>query len=169
MRIYHVGGATPTEIAAKLEAAQANPAAAFAAANQTKFTPADRSRLAIVASSAEALAKKLQLAAKQFTNPDARTVLEQQGCFYRQVPVRKPRVAFLFPGQGSHYAGMLRELVRDVPAAAAAMKRIDDVMAQRGYQTFAQMAWDNPAQLGNDVWVTQVVMLLGRRDRQRRR
>ena len=55
---------------------------------------------------------------------------------------------------------MLRDLVRDVPAAAATMREIDAVMLWRGFQTFAQMAWENPQQLGADVWVTQIVMLL---------
>ena len=160
-RIFHLGGAAPSELTARLEAALADPAAAFSTAGTTTFAPNDRCRLAIVASTADLFARRLQLAAKQYANPDAHTVLEQQGCFYRTLPVRKPRIAFLFPGQGSHYAGMLRELVRDVPAAAAAMRRIDEAMVGRGYQTFAQMAWDNPAQLGTDVWVTQVVDAVG--------
>ena len=159
-RIIRLGAAVEALLAEKLQAALADPQQAFASAGSQSFTPADRARLAIVASSAEALAKKLTLAAKQFANADAQAVLEQQGCFYRQLPVRKPRIAFLFSGQGSHYAGMLRELVRDVPAAAAMMGQIDDVMQQRGYQTFTQMAWQHPDQLGKDVWVTQVVMLL---------
>ena len=40
------------------------------------------------------------------------------------------------------------------------MREIDAVMTARGYQTFAQMAWDNPAQLGTNIWVTQIAMLL---------
>ena len=67
---------------------------------------------------------------QQFGNPDAQPVLEQQGCFYRQVPAAHVRGSrSLFPGQGSQYAGMLRELVHDVPAAAATMREIDAVMA----------------------------------------
>ena len=159
-RIFRLGAATPAELTAKIGQALADASTAFAAAATSRFRPEDHSRLAIVAGNAESLARKLQLAAKQFANPDARLVLEQQGCFYRQLPVRRPRVAFVFPGQGSQYAGMLRELVRDVPAAAAAMREIDAVMTLRGYQTFAQMAWENPAQLGTDIWVTQIVMLL---------
>ncbi len=31
---------------------------------------------------------------------------------------------------------------------------------QHGLQTFGQMAWENPNELGSDIWVTQVVMLL---------
>src|SRR5439155_7393194 len=72
----------------------------------------------------------------------------------------RPRIAFLFPGQGSQYPGMLRELVRDVPAAAATMRELDALMVGRGFRTFAQMAWENPNQLGTDIWVTQIAMLL---------
>ena len=161
--VWHIcrfGAPTPAQLNAKLQQALANPAASFAAAAAAQFTPADRSRVAIVASSADAFTKKLTLAAKQFGNADAQPVLEQQGCFYREVRAARPRVAFLFPGQGSQYAGMLRELVRDVPAAAAAMREIDAVMTQRGYQTFGQMVWENPGQLGANIWVTQIAMLL---------
>ncbi|HEY1601537.1 MAG TPA: beta-ketoacyl synthase N-terminal-like domain-containing protein, partial [Pirellulales bacterium] len=159
-RILRLGAATPTELAAKVQATLADCAGAFAAAPSISFAPEHRVRLAVVAGSAEMLSQRLQTAAKQMGNPAALPVLEQQGCFYRQVGADRPRVAFVFPGQGSHYAGMLRELVREVPAAAAKMQEIDAVMTRRGLQTFAQMAWDNPQQLGADVWVTQVVMLL---------
>ena len=36
----------------------------------------------------------------------------------------RPQIAFLFPGQGSQYPGMLRQLVEDLPAAATAMRRL---------------------------------------------
>jgi acyl transferase domain-containing protein len=157
-KILRLGAATAAELTAKIERALADPTRAFG--EPTEFVAADRLRLGVVASSADALAKKLQIAAKQFANPDAQPVLDQQGCFYRRLPVRRPRVAFVFPGQGSQYPGMLRELVRDVPAAMTAMQEIDAVMQARGYQTFGQMAWERPEQLGADIWVTQVVMLL---------
>ena len=128
IRIHRFGAATPAELAARLAEAAANPQAAFAAGRTSRFTPADRSRVAIVAASTDALAKKLQMAARQFAAPEAQVVLEQQGCFYRQVPAGRPRVAFLFPGQGSQYAGMFQQLVQDVPAAASMMHEIDAVM-----------------------------------------
>ena len=159
-RIHRLGAATPGELGAKLQQALADCPKAFSTTAAAQFTPADQSRMAIVAGNTEMFAKKLQMAAKQFANPDAQPVLEQQGCFYRQVPASHPRIAFLFPGQGSQYAGMLRELVRDIPAAASAMREIDAVMAARGYQTFSQMVWENPGQLGANIWVTQIAMLL---------
>ena len=50
--------------------------------------------------------------------------------------------------------------MRDVPAAAAKMREIDSVLVRKGYKTFAELAWQNPAHLGVDVWVTQIAMLV---------
>ena len=112
-----------------MQLALGDPRSAFANAAASRFVPADRVRLAIVAESAEALSQKLQSAAKQLGNPAALPVLEQQGCFYRHLTAEPPRIALLFPGQGSQYPGMLQELVRDIPAAAAMMHQIDGVFA----------------------------------------
>ena len=72
-------------------------------------------------------------------------------------------------GRGSPSCSPAR--VRNTPACSSDLVRpgarrrghdatIDAVMTARGYQTFAQMAWDNPGQLGTDIWVTQIAMLL---------
>ena len=159
-RIYRLGATTPAELNAKLQHALANVPSALAAIENIRFSTADRVRFAAVVNSGEMLAQKLQAVVKQGMNPAAIPVLEQQGCFYRQLSGQKPRIAFLFPGQGSQYAGMLRELVRDVPAAAETMRSLDDLMTRAGFQTFAQMAWENPSQLGTDIWVTQIATLL---------
>ncbi len=87
-------------------------------------------------------------------------MLEQQGIFYRQKPATRPQVVFVFPGQGSQYSGMLRPLVESVPAAAQALEEIDAVMSRLGHPTFAQLAWSADDRLGQDVWTTQVSMLL---------
>jgi acyl transferase domain-containing protein len=73
---------------------------------------------------------------------------------------QRPRVAFLFPGQGSQYAGMLRELVAASPAARAAMDELDAAMRRAGEPTFAELAWGDARGLGRDIWQTQIAMLL---------
>ncbi len=159
-RICRFAATTPEQLLAELTLAGNDPAAAWRNVANRPFAPDDRFRLAIVADSAATLGRRLKLAGPQFQNPAARQVLEQQGIFYRERPAVRPRVAFVFPGQGSQYDGMLRELVRDAPAAAAAMRDFDATMTRLGYPTFSKLAWETPTQLGSDVWSTQVSILL---------
>jgi acyl transferase domain-containing protein/NAD(P)-dependent dehydrogenase (short-subunit alcohol dehydrogenase family) len=78
----------------------------------------------------------------------------------KKVGARRGRVAFLFPGQGSQYLGMLRELVRESSAAAAKLHEVDALMKRLGYQTFSEIAWESGSGLGTEPWETQVSMLL---------
>ncbi|PQO29748.1 type I polyketide synthase [Bremerella cremea] len=126
----------------------------------TSFQAKDNSRLAIVADSADSLAKKLSLASTQLGNVAARHVLEQQGIFQRDRLITAPRIAFLFPGQGSQYDGMLRDLVKQSPAAGKMMAEADAAMQRQGFPAFNQLAWTEPSQLGKDVFQTQIAMLL---------
>ena len=72
----------------------------------------------------------------------------------------KPRIAWMFPGQGSQYPGMLRALISEFPPAADAMQRADRAMSKLGHGSFANLAWENTAGLGVDIWQTQISMLL---------
>ncbi len=153
-------GSAPPVLRICARIAQGDCRALFANAQTARFTPADRARLAVVADSAEMLAEKLQVACKQMSNPAAQPFLEQHAIFCRTPGERRPRIAFVFPGQGSQYAGMLRELVRDVPAAGDALREIDAALVRHGLPSFAQMAWDDASRLGVDVWTTQAAMLV---------
>jgi acyl transferase domain-containing protein/NAD(P)-dependent dehydrogenase (short-subunit alcohol dehydrogenase family) len=73
---------------------------------------------------------------------------------------RHNRVAFLFPGQGSQYTGMLRDLVKESPAAAAKLQEADAIMKRLGYQSFSEIAWTAGSGLGTEPWQTQISMLL---------
>ena len=132
----------------------------YASAAQNRFTHRDQLRLAIVTESPQRLATQLQTARSQWQNPAVRTVWQQQGIFFRQVRPRGARIAFLYPGQGSQYTGMLQDLIREVPAAAAALREMDHALTRLGYAPFAQLAWDDDNQLGRDVWTTQIAMLV---------
>ena len=65
---------------------------------------------------------------------------------------RNGRVAALFPGQGSQYTNMFRELVAVAPEAKRAMDRMDQLARQLGYETLAEVAWRRDNALGIGIW-----------------
>jgi|GEM_PF-774000 len=157
-QICRFGAADPVMLRALATGAQSDPNA-FTAASQRKFAAGDRFRLAIVADNVSTLTSRLATALKQLDNPASQTVLEQQGIFYREANPNT-RIAFLFPGQGSQYAGMLKQLVADVPAVARQQAEIDITMRGLGFPSWPTLAWDESSPLGKDVWTTQISMLL---------
>lgn len=75
------------------------------------------------------------------------------------VSADRPLVAALFPGQGSQYADMFRDLA-DLPAGAAAIAAVDEAAREAGHATLADIAWHEPSGLGLRVWDTQWSVLL---------
>jgi malonyl CoA-acyl carrier protein transacylase len=85
-------------------------------------------RLAIEYTGAEELIKRAEKALKAFDNPapNAWQPLTAQGVYRGS---GKPgKVAFLFPGQGSQYVNMLRELCNFEPLVANTFREADEVM-----------------------------------------
>jgi acyl transferase domain-containing protein/acyl carrier protein len=66
----------------------------------------------------------------------------------------RPLVAALFPGQGSQYVDMFRELAT-LPEAAEALRELDVAARACGHPTLAEIAWHGAAGLGLRVWDTQ--------------
>jgi acyl transferase domain-containing protein/acyl carrier protein len=80
-------------------------------------------RLAVVGSSQEELAKRLESFLGGEPSP---------GLFSgRRVPGRRPKLAFVFSGQGSQWVGMGQELLEQEPVFREALERCDEAM--RGY------------------------------------
>lgn len=159
-KIVRLGAADWPALAQQLENIAQSPEQVYGQANGQPFGPADRCRVAIVASHPAELAEKARLASTGLNKPELRPVLESKGIFHAEVPPRRPLVAFMFAGQGSQYAGMLRGLVQQYAPAARAMERLDQVLVRLGFPTFAQVAWDQGDALGSDVWRTQLSLLV---------
>ncbi|HEX3725222.1 MAG TPA: beta-ketoacyl synthase N-terminal-like domain-containing protein, partial [Pirellulales bacterium] len=159
-RIVRIGAATQNELVAKARAALDGCEAIFAAASASAFERGDLWRLALVVDSPASLLAKLRLAGDQLANPPGRWPLDEQGIFRRTGSTGNPRIAFLFPGQGSQYAGMLADLVREYPPAAMAAREVDAAMALFELPSFAELSADATGALGVDVLRTQIGMLL---------
>ncbi len=116
---------------------------------------------AIVCSSHE-LRDKARRLASQIEAPQALQALAEQAMFCSPPESRasKPKIAWLFPGQGSQYPGMLKSLVEGDPFAARKMREANQVLAEMNQPSFEELAWQPESQLGEDVWFTQAAMLL---------
>ena len=159
-RIVRWSGNSLSELQQQATASAVNPTFAFEAAINSCYDVKQRYRLAIVAENAETLSTKLTLAAKQLANSGAQAVLAEKGIFVGKIPEVKPLVAFLFPGQGSQYEGMLKSLTDECPAAAATLREIDSILARLQLPSFADLAWNVSNELGDDVWKTQLSLLI---------
>lgn len=159
-RIVRWSGYSLSDLQQKAAASAVNPEFAFEAAISSCYDVNLRYRLAIVVENAESLYTKLTLAAKQLANPGAYALLAAKGIFVGETTEVRPLVAFLFPGQGSQYEGMLKSLTEECPAAAGALQEIDSVLARLQLPSFAELAWNGNNDLGEDVWKTQLSLLI---------
>ena len=163
--IFRLSGRNLDDLIKRLPALQMDPGSLIGMANMSCYHAGDNVRMAIVFKDNEDFAQKLKLASSQIGRPELYPVLSERGVFFHmpsEEQAEKPRLALLFSGLGSQYPGMLRELVREVPAAADKLKEIDDLMLRLGYPSFSEIAWsqDENRKLGSDVWTTQMSILL---------
>jgi acyl transferase domain-containing protein/NADPH:quinone reductase-like Zn-dependent oxidoreductase/SAM-dependent methyltransferase len=102
-------------------------------------------RLAVLAADAREAADKLAA----FANGDTTKVISGQA------PVDRPKVAFLFTGQGSQYAGMGRELYDSQPDFRAAFDECDALMRDGLGRSLFELFYGADTHLLNDTRYTQ--------------
>ena len=132
----------------------------YATGEGQPFSDDDRFRLAIVAPDPVDMPARLALANSHFSSGGTRGGLEERGIFFGELAIPRPRVAFVFSGQGSQYAGMLKELVELSPAARRTMEEADRALLSAGLGAFAELAWGDAARLDEDPVTTQVSVLV---------
>jgi acyl transferase domain-containing protein/phosphopantetheinyl transferase (holo-ACP synthase) len=87
-------------------------------------------RLSIVSSSVRDLNKKLSYAIGRLKDPKCLRIKDRSGVYFFEEPVgRKGKLAFLFPGEGSQYVNMLRDLCLHFPEVRACFDLLDRAFA----------------------------------------
>ena len=159
-KIIRLGAKSLPELRRVIAEAANDPQRALAASNPAAFSLHDRFRLAVVADSPSQLAHRLQLTQGALARDGSPRTFEEQGVFFGEVPVKRPKIAVLFPGQGSQYTGMLRELCTRHQEARQCRLEVNAASASLGFELFDDLAWREPNLLGIDIWHTQAAMLM---------
>ena len=155
-KLFRFSAKSEPQLQAGLLAAIGQAASGELPTDEVEFGSADEYRVAIVANDSAELHKKLKLAATQWQNHSAEGVLKAKNIFVARgvLPAdeedgSKPshaqssrsNIVFIFPGQGSQYAGMLKGLIESSAAARKSMQQADIILAEIGSPSFAEIAW----------------------------
>jgi acyl transferase domain-containing protein len=104
------------------------------------------SRLAIVASSLEDLQQKLGHALKALAGDAGLPLQDPRGIYFSEQPLAtEGKVAFLFPGQGSQYPNMLRDLAVEFPEVRKTLESADRVLEGRFPRPLSSYVFPPPA------------------------
>ncbi len=128
-------------------------------------------RLAVLADSQQealSLISNLDSMAKPLSDKDLR-MMAKQGIYIHPMDVPPNPLAFVFPGQGSHYAGMGLELYETFPPIKEWMDRIAavadfDILNLMFYDTeedLQKTRWQQPALFTMEVALVKYLMALG--------
>ncbi len=91
-------------------------------------------RAAFAAQNADEAVKKLKAISEVISDPSKVAILPARGVYVAQGPAQKYQkgVAFLFPGQGSQYPFMLRDLAERFPIVAETLSEADEILKELG-------------------------------------
>ena len=96
--------------------------------------PAFPFRVGMVVGSAADLKDRLGFLVTRLADPACRSIRDARGTYFWDEPLAGPgRLAFLFPGEGSQYPGMLADLCSHFPEVRALFDKADRIALARGH------------------------------------
>ncbi|WP_152051466.1 type I polyketide synthase [Tautonia marina] len=91
------------------------------------------SRLGMVVENVDALIDRLESIGERLSDPNRESIRDTKGAYYWERPLgREGGLAFLFPGEGSQYPGMLADLCMHFPEVRIPFDRIDRMAHDSG-------------------------------------
>ena len=118
-----------------------------------------RGSVAVGLRSGEGVEQRLRFALKLLDSPAASIATPSRDVAVSDYTLPE-ETCFLFPGQGSQYPGMMREVAEAYPSAAARLEDIDRVLRKLGRPPLSEILWNDTDKLGEVLW-TQLSVLGG--------
>jgi len=107
--------------------------------------PAEAARLGFVAASPTEAIEMLQAALVTLRRqPDMEAWEHPKGISYRQRAIADGKIVALFPGQGSQYLNMGREIALNFPPLRAAYERMDALFVEAGMMPLSEVVFPIP-------------------------
>lgn len=103
--------------------------------------------------------ERLETARKALASPSPSVALAAAGVAIADYTLPAD-TCFLFPGQGSQYPGMLRDVAAAYPAAARRLMEVDSILETFGQLPLSTVLWDRTDILNDILW-TQMSVLGG--------
>ena len=168
-----IGGSDPDDLGLRIEnlLKEITPAnASLIAAAQREDSAGCEFRCGFAAQDAKAAVEKLSFIREGLRDPAKRAFFPAKGIHAAQATGNRAAagVAFLFPGQGSQYPFMLRDLAERFPVVAETFAEADEILASQGLPTVsscvfmngeAQVAAGNQADAMKDTQLLQPLIL----------
>jgi len=111
-------------------------------------------RVGLVVPSTDVLRERLQAVVKRLADPSCRSIRDARGIYFWEEPLGGPgSLAFLFPGEGSQYPGMLADLCPHFPEVRKLFDTSDRIAMEQGRDRLpSDILFGPTAQEDSELW-----------------